>query len=68
MSASAADYDRFRAEFQHRLPPDRRDLADASLQLRATVAGAPVTWWHQPAAEVVPWQCPCKSRSGKGSR
>jgi TniQ len=54
MSASAADHDRFRAEFQRRLPPGYRDLASASLQLRATVGGAPVTRWHQPAAEVVP--------------
>lgn len=53
MSASAADHDRFRAEFQRRLPPNRRDLADAGLQLLATVRNAPVTWWHQPAAEVV---------------
>ena len=54
MSASAADHDRFRAEFQRRLPPGYRDLASASLQLRATVGGAPAAWWHQPAAEVVP--------------
>ena len=53
MSASAADHDRFRAEFQRRLPPNRRDLADAGLQLLATVRNAPVAWWHQPAAEVV---------------
>jgi hypothetical protein len=54
MSASAAGHERFRAEFQHRLPPDCRDLASRSLQLRATVGGAPVTWWHQPVVEVVP--------------
>jgi hypothetical protein len=52
MSASAADRDRFRAEFQRRLPPDCRDLASTDLQLLATVRNAPVTWWHQPAAEV----------------
>ena len=54
MSASTADHDRFRAEFQRRLPPDCRDLANASLQLRATVGGAAVARWHQPAAEVIP--------------
>jgi hypothetical protein len=53
MSASAADHDRFRAEFQRRLPPDYRDLTNASLQLRATVGGASVTRWYQPADEVV---------------
>jgi hypothetical protein len=53
MSASAADHDRFRAEFQRRLPPDYRNLANASLQLRATVGGAPVARWHQPDAEVI---------------
>jgi hypothetical protein len=53
MSASAADHDRFRAEFQRRLPPDCRDLASASLQLRATGGGAPAIWWHQPTAEVI---------------
>ena len=54
MSASAADHDQFRDEFQRRLPPDYRDLANASLQLRAAVGGAPVIWWRQPAAEIVP--------------
>jgi TniQ len=58
MSASAADHDRFRAEFQHRLPPDCRDLANADLQLRATVGGAPAIWWHQPAAETVDQRTP----------
>lgn len=53
MSASAADHDRFRAEFQRRLPPDYRDLANASLQLRAAVGGASVTRWYRPAVEVV---------------
>jgi hypothetical protein len=56
MPASAAGHERFRAEFQRRLPPDCRDLASRGLQLRATVGGAPVTWWHQPAVEVVPEQ------------
>jgi hypothetical protein len=51
MSASAADRDRFRAEFQCRLPPGCRDLASADLQLFPIVRCAPVTWWHQPAAE-----------------
>jgi len=52
MSASAADHERFRAEFQRRLPPDCRDLASRGLQLRATVGSAPVIWWHPPAVEV----------------
>jgi hypothetical protein len=52
MSASAADRDRFRAEFQRCLPPCCRDLASTDLQLLATVRNAPVTWWHEPAAEL----------------
>jgi hypothetical protein len=51
MSASAADRDRFRAEFQRRLPPGLRDLASADLQLLAFVRRAPAAQWHQPAAE-----------------
>jgi len=52
MSASTADHDRFRAEFQRRLPPAHRDLANTNLQTLATVRHAPVGHWHQPAAEV----------------
>jgi hypothetical protein len=52
MSPSAAGHDRFRAEFQRRLPPAHRDLANADLQLLATVGNAPVTSWHEPAVEV----------------
>jgi hypothetical protein len=51
MSESTADRDRFRGEFQRRLPPACRDLASADLQLLAFVRHAPVTQWHQPAAE-----------------
>ncbi len=52
-SASAADRDLFQAEFRRRLPSACRDLANAGLQFLAIVRCAPVTWWHQPAAEVV---------------
>ncbi len=55
MSASAADRDRFRAEFQRRLPPACRDLASADLQLLAIVHHRPVIQWHQPAAETHPY-------------
>jgi hypothetical protein len=51
MSASTADHDRFRAEFQRRLPPAHHDLANTDLQLLATVRGAQVGHWHQPAVE-----------------
>jgi TniQ len=53
MSASAADRDRFRREFQRRLPPAYHDLANTDLQLFAIVRHAPVSQWHQPAAETV---------------
>ena len=53
LSESATDHDRFRAEFQHRLPPESRHLANAGLQLRATAGGAPAISWHQPAAETI---------------
>jgi hypothetical protein len=51
MSASTADHDRFRAEFQRRLPPAHRDLANADLQTLAAVRHAPVDDWHRPAVE-----------------
>ncbi|WP_432830788.1 TniQ family protein [Dactylosporangium sp. CA-092794] len=51
MSASTADHDRFRVEFQRRLPPAHRDLANGDLQLLAAVRGAQVDRWHQPAVE-----------------
>jgi hypothetical protein len=51
MSASAADRDRFRAEFQRRLPPDYHDLTNTDLQLFAIVRHAPVSQWHSPAPE-----------------
>lgn len=54
MPASTADHDWFRAEFQRRLPPAHRDLANADLQLLATVRGSPVIRWYQPAAEITP--------------
>jgi len=53
-SSALSHQDIVHAEFQRRLPPDCRDLASRGLQLRGTVGGAPVTWWHQPAVEVVP--------------
>jgi TniQ len=52
MSASTADHDRIRAEFQRRLPPAYRDLANNDLQLLATVRGGRVARWHQPESEV----------------
>jgi hypothetical protein len=51
MSASTTDHDRFRTEFQRRLPPAHRDLANADLQLLATVRHSPAFQWHQPATE-----------------
>lgn len=51
MSASTTDHDRFRAELQRRLPPAHRDLADADLQLLATVRGTQLANWHQPTPE-----------------
>jgi hypothetical protein len=51
MSASAADRDRFRAEFQRRLPPAYHDLANTDLQLFAIVRHAPASHWHSPAPE-----------------
>jgi hypothetical protein len=68
MSASAADRDRFRAEFQRRLPPARRVLANADLQLLATVRHAPVIWWHQPAVEVVPYPARPSARPAESLR
>jgi hypothetical protein len=56
MSASAADRDRFRVEFQRRLPSAYHDLANADLQLFAIVRHAPVIQWHQPAAETIDQQ------------
>jgi hypothetical protein len=56
MSISTTDHDRFRAEFQHRLPPAQRDLANTDLQLLATVRHSPVFQWHQPPAETVTQQ------------
>jgi hypothetical protein len=56
MSASTADHDRFRIEFQRRLPSAHRDLANADLQLLAAVRHAPVIQWHQPATETVEQQ------------
>ncbi|MGX7671838.1 hypothetical protein [Plantactinospora sp. DSM 117369] len=51
MSASAADRDRFRAEFQRRLPPAYHDLANTDPQLFAIVRHAPVSHRHSPAPE-----------------
>jgi hypothetical protein len=51
MFASAADRDRFRAQFQRRLPPAYYDLANADLQLQAVVRYVSVIQWHHPAAE-----------------
>lgn len=42
MSVSAADHDRFRAEFQRRLPLAHRDLAKADLRRRPRCAGRPL--------------------------
>lgn len=52
MSASAADRDRFRAEFQRRLPPTYHDLANIDLQLFASVRGTPVARWYRPEPEI----------------
>ena len=56
-SASAADRDRFRAEFQRRLPPTRRVLANTDLHI----------WWHQPTVEVVPYSARPASPSSRES-
>lgn len=50
-SASAADRDRPRVEFQRRLPPAYHDLAHIDLRLFAIVRHAPVLEWQQPAQE-----------------
>jgi hypothetical protein len=52
MSASVADHDRFRVEFQRRLSPADQDLAKADLQLFAAVRGASVADWQHTEAEV----------------
>lgn len=44
---------RCRAPAAPPIPPDCRDLANADLQLRATVPSATDSWWHQPPADVV---------------
>jgi len=54
MSASAADRDRFRVEFQRCLPPAYHDLASADLQLFAIVRHASVGQWHDPVPETYP--------------
>jgi hypothetical protein len=54
MSASAADRDRLRAEFQRRLPPAYHYLANADLQLFAIVRHSSVAKWHDPAPETYP--------------
>jgi hypothetical protein len=53
MSASTADRDRFRAEYQRRLPPAYHDLANTDLQLFAIVRHGRVIHWHQPDAETI---------------
>jgi hypothetical protein len=52
MSVSAADQDRFRAEFQRRLSAAVQELAKADLQLFAAVRSAHVADWQHPEAEV----------------
>ena len=54
MSASTADRDRFRTEFQRRLPPGYHDLANTDLQLFAIVRHSPVAQWHDPQPETYP--------------
>lgn len=56
MSASAADRDRLRAEFQRPLPPAYHELDNTDLQLFDIVRHAPVVQWHQPAIETVAQQ------------
>jgi len=51
MSASTADRDRFRAEFQRRLPPSYHDLANTDLQLLAIVRYSWVGQWHDAIPE-----------------
>ncbi|MFI7509621.1 hypothetical protein ACIBSS_22645 [Micromonospora aurantiaca] len=54
MSASAADRDRFRTEFQRRLPPAYHDLANTDLHLFAIVRHSSVGQWHDPVPETYP--------------
>ncbi len=54
MSASAADRDRFRTEFQRRLPPGYHDLANSDLQLFAIVRHSSVRHWYDPVPETDP--------------
>jgi hypothetical protein len=51
MSASAADRDRFRTEFQRRPPTGYHDLANTDLQLFAIVRHSSVGQWHDPVPE-----------------
>jgi len=53
-SASAADRDRFRAEFQRRLLPTYHDLANTDLQLFAIVRHSSIDQWHNPVPETYP--------------
>lgn len=54
MSASAADRDRFRTEFQRRLPPAYHDLANTDLHLFAIVRHSSVGQWHDPVPKTYP--------------
>jgi len=46
--------DRFRAEFQRRLPPAYHDLANTDLQLFAIVRHSSIDQWHNPVPETYP--------------
>jgi hypothetical protein len=65
MTASTADRDRFRTEFQRRLPPAYHDLANTDLQLFAIVRHSSVGQWHDPVPETYP---PTPAQAGGADR